>query len=239
MPRRVAGIGVLAIAVLGAACGTSGSSTGANLSTSTTHSTGPTTTLPLALSSAPSSTLAPGPAPPFPSLSQLESLSNYSYSEVAGNGRQAISISGNVASKSNYEFKSTVLSAYTVVANGRTYTTLGNKVYSSPATSADVPPLPGFAVQVASLVSAPSAMLLRYIGACSFAGERGDAWTITTPSAPANFGEIYRVCTDASSGYLLYVIAEVETATSAPTVNEEFQVNSVGNVAPIRPPSAE
>ena len=230
------GAGLGLIAAVSGACGSS----------SAVVSASPSTTLPLgsATTSAPNATTSLSPTSvgsvptTFPSVSQLEGISDYSYSEVTGNGQNSIAISGRVASATNFEFKSTVLSSYTVVANGKTYITLTNKVYSSPATSADVPPLVGFAEQVGNLAHNSSGMVLKHVGKCSFAGQAGDAWTISSANAPVNFGQIYRVCTSSSSGYLLSVIAEVQIGSGVPTVNEEFQVDSVGNVPPILVPTA-
>ena len=166
---------------------------------------------------APSTAVLPGNI----SLARLESLSNYSYTEVNSGGGRSMTISGNVYSADNWE---TTISSMVIRYIGTTsYAKLG-KWYASKGIQ--TPPLSEYAGQFLKLATNP-ALRLREGGSCNFANTAGHVWTVVN----TNFNILLiSACIADQSGALLQ-------SSESKNMGSTFTITAIGTVRPFTVPS--
>ncbi|MHB1769728.1 MAG: hypothetical protein ACYCPH_01455 [Minisyncoccota bacterium] len=185
-----------------------------------------------AQSGTPSSTVArPTTLPGNISLARLESLTNYSFTQVTNGGGRSMTISGNVYDANNWE----MTAPWKVIHIGtQTYTNLG-KWYLSHQSYA--PPLSGFAEQFWGMASNPT-LRLREDGGCHFANTAGHVWTVVSANGNAENIVPMSACIADQSGALLQSVAGLSNALSGnKNLGDSFTITSIGTVQPIPAPS--
>ncbi len=176
---------------------------------------------------APSTAVLPGNI----SLARLESLTNYSYTEVTHGGGRSMTISGNVYSADNWETTTPWVERY---IGTHTYVKLG-KWYASQGRS--TPPLLGFAQQFWGMATNPT-VRLREDGTCNFANTAGHVWTVVRANGGAETIVPMSACIADQSGALLQLLAGLSNAISGnKNIGASFTITAIGTVQPFAVPS--
>lgn len=164
----------------------------------------------------------------FPSLNQLEGITNFSsYTD----GKSSLTQTEYVFSPTNY--RTVTGNVVEVLDNGQLYSQVGNLSQydsSSKATGNDIPELYSYAEQVNGLFNDP-VVKVKKEGSCSYANQNGNLWNIYFNQV-SNYAQGYLVCTQNPKGYLLSVQEGAELGSANSTYSVEIHLLSVGGVPP-------
>lgn len=161
----------------------------------------------------------------FPSLTQLENVTNFASDLNVAN---KFSETEYVNSPTNY--KLVALGTTSIVYLGQKYSQLGSISSTrtiSKVTSSDKVDLYSYAEQLNGLFNNPL-VKVKKTGSCQVAGQNGNGWDVYFNSV-ATYSQSYLVCTNASSNYLMSLEEGAHLGLINQSLTASIKLISIGN----------
>lgn len=160
----------------------------------------------------------------FPTLNQLESLTNYTSTNSVSN---TITYTQYVYNPNNY--KTVTGNIVTIVNGGTSYSKVGNLNTITTNKVNNKTDLISYSEQINGLINDP-VVKVKKLGNCSYASQEGQSWEVYFNQIKA-YDQAYFACTDLNKGYLLALNEGASLGSNNTTLSASFKILGINDVS--------